>query len=673
MSSPTLSPGLTKGGVQQFSLKEMQTLMDGHFTHVMASLSADLKGLASSFEKDVYIAMRKRQSELIKRSWSTDVKRSGSAPAESFRNNGGFGPVVLSPEKPPSGIGEDSGPHDPNGGDGKLLPTARGDELVPALPTVLEHMVQHEVDPAARVVPASRQLSMKSSQSADMNISMLSSEVASPYVQSISPASSENEVHQPGNHAQNSTNLQKVLAAGRKSVSVKQQEMSNTHDNLQSAEMHDKIASVIGTMAEHSWLDCVMGFLVLLNALAMAVELECIGNQSGETINVHVTWHCADSAVFPVLEHVFTWIFFFFLALRARATRCRYFTKLVNIGDTFLVILPIVDLYILSPLAGMSANIDILRLLRLGKLARAVRLMRTLKLFRGLRLLVQACSSFLPSLAWSMALLGICMLMGSLVMSNLLQDFITDSEKPMEARLWVWMYYGTAYRAMYTMYEVTFAGNWPTRARPLLEDVDHRYAIFFIIYVTFIVFAVIRIITAVFLRETLEAANNDAELMVQERLLQNARYVKKLEGIFAAMDDSGDGVLTEDEMTQLLMDQRVQAYLQSLDLDVAEGQALFQLLQNGEGMVTYEDFIDGILRCKGPARAIDQICLQCEVKSVADSLRILTSALEETKLINNNSSNKRKTGKKKKIHKEDLLLLGVTNRSKPMSRQTSPQ
>ena len=30
---------------------------------------------------------------------------------------------------------QDSGPHDPNGGDGKLLPTARGDELVPALPT----------------------------------------------------------------------------------------------------------------------------------------------------------------------------------------------------------------------------------------------------------------------------------------------------------------------------------------------------------------------------------------------------------------------------------------------------------------------------------------------------------------------------------------------------------
>lgn len=30
-------------------------------------------------------------------------------------------------------------------------------------------------------------------------------------------------------------------------VLLRQQEMSNTHDNLQSAEMHDKIATVIGS------------------------------------------------------------------------------------------------------------------------------------------------------------------------------------------------------------------------------------------------------------------------------------------------------------------------------------------------------------------------------------------------------------------------------------------
>lgn len=106
-----------------------------------------------------------------------------------------------------------------------------------------------------------------------------------------------------------------------------------------------------------------------------------------------------------------------------------------------------------------------------------------------------------------------------------------------------------------------------------------------------------------------------------------------------------------------------------MDLDVAEGQALFQLLQNGEGMVTYEDFIDGVLRCKGPARAVDQICLQCDVKNVADSLKSLVSSLEENKVIRG----KRRQGRRRRVHKEDLLLLASSRPNKGMSRQTSPQ
>ncbi|CAJ1342233.1 unnamed protein product [Effrenium voratum] len=234
-----------------------------------------------------------------------------------------------------------------------------------------------------------------------------------------------------------------------------------------------------------------------------------------------------------------------------------------------------------------------------------------------------------------------------------LMDFVTDDANPMEDRVWIWTYYGTAYRSMYTMYEITFAGNWPTRARPVLETVDHSYAIFYLVYITFIVFAVIRVITAVFLRETLEAANNDAELMVQERMRQKKRYIKKLEGIFEAMDDSGDGVLSEDEMTTLLMDPCVQAYLQSLDLDLAEGEALFQLLQNGEGKVTYEDFIDGVLRCKGPARAIDQISLQCDVNLLNDSLRQLTTALEDGNVIRRRKESKRR--RKRRVQEQFTL------------------
>ena len=50
------------------------------------------------------------------------------------------------------------------------------------------------------------------------------------------------------------------------------------------------------------------------------------------------------------------------------------------------------------------------------------------------------------------------MSMGTLVMGNLLRDFITDPTANMDDRLWIYQRYGTAYYAMYTLYEITFAG-----------------------------------------------------------------------------------------------------------------------------------------------------------------------------------------------------------------------
>ena len=92
-------------------------------------------------------------------------------------------------------------------------------------------------------------------------------------------------------------------------------------------------------------------------------------------------------------------------------------------------------------------------------------------------------------------------------------------------------------------FEITFAGSWPSRVRPaswlgggklckqqVLETVDHVYSIFFAGYITIVVFAVIRVITAIFLSQTLEAASNDIEIMIDERMRKKAILVERLEG-----------------------------------------------------------------------------------------------------------------------------------------------
>lgn len=398
-------------------------------------------------------------------------------------------------------------------------------------------------------------------------------------------------------------------------------------------------AEMLGVTGEDRMMgrfDTLIGILVLLNAFAMALTLECLGSQSAASLGITGGFSVCDaSPVLDVLEHFFVVAFGLELIYRLYCLRCDYFRDYWNWADATLVIIGVTDLYLLDPLLSGSPahNATTLRVFRVVKLARVVRIVRALRLFRGLRVLVHACGSFLPSLSWSMALLGLCMLSGGLLIGNLLQDYISDESQDPEWRLWVWQHYGTSYRSIYTMYEMTFAGNWGVYARPVLEHVSHAYVVFYVTYITFIVFAVIRVITAIFLRETLEAANNDAELMVQEGLRRKATYIHKLESIFNAIDESQDGLIDEDEMNELFMDTRVTTYLETLDIDVMQSSALFHLLANGDGQITCGDFIDGILRCKGPARAIDQIMMQKDVRLVAEQVRALTDSLENANVI----------------------------------------
>ena len=57
-----------------------------------------------------------------------------------------------------------------------------------------------------------------------------------------------------------------------------------------------------------------------------------------------------------------------------------------------------------------------------------------------------------------------------------------------------------------------------------------------------------------------------------------------------------------------------------IHLELQESAALFHLLDDGDGEVTREEFINGIMHCKGEARAIDQVIMHAELKLVTKRL-----------------------------------------------------
>ena len=380
-----------------------------------------------------------------------------------------------------------------------------------------------------------------------------------------------------------------------------------------------------------TYLDAAASFFVFLNALVMLLEFEMSGRRTGSLLGLNDGAFYHDrTGLFQGLGLTFDILFSIELSLRITAEGRLFLKDAANFFDSCLVLAGLAEHFLLLVLPNDPLSSQLMRAL---SSVRAVRMLRAFRFSQGLKLLLNACQAFLMSLVWSMVLLGVVMVVASLMIGNLLQDYLRNDQVNLEDREFIWRFYGTAYRSWYTLYEITFAGNWPTMARPVLDKVSHGFVIFFVLYITVIVFALIRVITAVFLKDTLDAANNDAELRMAEGLRKKAEYVEKLEGIFKAIDDGGDGMITEERLTYILDNPKVKAYFQTLDVDVHEGAALFQILDDGDGECTLEEFIGGILRCKGPARAIDQVAMMADLRLLHKKLSKLCYALQECNVI----------------------------------------
>lgn len=238
------------------------------------------------------------------------------------------------------------------------------------------------------------------------------------------------------------------------------------------------------------------------------------------------------------------------------------------------------------------------------------------------------------ALFWSVLLLVVLQLTCALILSQSLHSFLMDETQDLEAQIWVDRHYGDFLKAMYTMFEITYSGGWPNYARPVIEKVSGFYAIIFLFYVTGVVFAEIRVITALFLKETLTAAANDVEFAVSEKTRSLQAYRSKLEDLFHAADSSGDGRISEEEFMEVLSDPLAISFLAVMDLHVTDLHSIFGLLDDGDGKVTMHEFCGGINKLKGQARSLDIFILKEENQrlhqqcaEIATSLNQINSAL----------------------------------------------
>lgn len=384
-------------------------------------------------------------------------------------------------------------------------------------------------------------------------------------------------------------------------------------------------------------LDGYMGIVVLINLAFMILETQSTGAHADFSLGLSpdAGWNI-DENFFQVAEYIFFSMYSLDVLVRIIILRHEWYFDprqgfmFLNVFDACVVAVNAFELLIMPLFVWGSDQdqVNSIRVIKLMRIARTLRIVKTVQLFRQLRLLVGTCVASIGALFWSMVLLMVLKVGFALVICQALQPVILDPTTEDVTRLEVNRLYGSFLKALYTMFEITHSGSWPAVVRPIVERVNAWYAVLFLTYITLVVFAVIRIVTALFLKETLASAAMDSDMVMEDNRRAALEAQMKLEELFRAADDDGDGHLSPEEFVEALSLPSVQGFLQSMDLSIRDTGPLFEILDDGDGLITITEFCKGLLQLKGMARALDIIVLQRENAKVLRECREMHAHLQ---------------------------------------------
>merc|ERR1712187_16963 len=154
----------------------------------------------------------------------------------------------------------------------------------------------------------------------------------------------------------------------------------------------------------------------------------------------------------------------------------------------------------------------------------------------------------------------------------------------------------------------------------LMNNVNEWWAFFFVAYKCSIGFAVVQVITSVFIQQTFKVASRDEEVMITERKSASKAYLKNLERLFQTLDKSGDGIVTRKEFESVLEDKEVIHWFAAMEVDVGKASQLFNMLDDGDGMISLDEFINAMKLIKGDAKGTDMVMLMREIKKLEKSV-----------------------------------------------------
>lgn len=277
---------------------------------------------------------------------------------------------------------------------------------------------------------------------------------------------------------------------------------------------------------------------------------------------------------------------------------------------------------------GSLRNLSAFRLLRVMRIFRIMRIIKTMKVFRDFRILLNSIYGSMKSLAWAMCLMSLIVYLFSVIFTQSVLDHILDEGEPSSGHSDLKRYYGTLFTSMLTLYQTFTDGrNWSEVVEPLWDVhliFKGSLVYIFIMFISFVFFAVTNVITGVFCENAIATAKRDQDEVIANHMASKSLYCTQLQDLFATIDASGSGDVTINEFEMLMYNEKVMHYFETLDIDATDLWDFFQLLDtDGSHSIDLEEFVGGIMKLKGPAKSIDLARLKQATGKVENLLEVL--------------------------------------------------
>lgn len=414
---------------------------------------------------------------------------------------------------------------------------------------------------------------------------------------------------------------------------------------------------------------CLFAFFIIANTIFIGVEVEYEA-ANGPAHNI----------AFTFLEHIFGLSFLIELLLHLVAQGPKRFflpsknTPTANLCwnyfDTFLVTTSVIEFALLVIFTETGSQVDGISVIRLVRVFRITRILRLLRLARHLsrivaplNVLMHSIISTLKAMVWVILLLVIDLYFFSIIFTQVANFYVLSDEGIESAaqldasflqagqvasnsRVGVgdggseWddrslallrQHWGSVPRSMLTLLETVSGGvDWDLVARPM----GRIHWVCMLIFLTFFAvtfFAFLNVITGFFCQTAIHEAEHDREMMLRNLQENKAVYVANLKEQFRSMFEGKveeDGTMPHsahtislDEFERLIKDDKVAGFFLLLDIDTEDAWTMFNLLDaTSSGVIDAEEFVDGCLRLKGPAKSIDLATFRDDTRRMLDRM-----------------------------------------------------